>query len=175
MGALIRTKGTIRLARHFSEEFSIFMPVYRTNASLFDTTATTWQDLLNVTNTLTDSHSPRTDQKCLLPPRHPMHKNLETRWLWFLTTGNAGNGSLTLANHNAIADSIHQALIDSSFSCITFDVVETSGAQSVAATTLKIQGLKYMEIVLQTQAMPTGPVVSSAPPAVDYQFPDSNI
>jgi hypothetical protein len=168
MGALIRTKGTLRLACHFNQEFSTYINFYKGIANSFNTASPAWVDLLNLTNTVTDNHSPRPDHKCLLPlVDATFHPNLEPRWLWFLNTANTANGSLTQANHNNIANAIYQALTGN-FQCIIFDAVETAGNQAVVATPLHLGASTYMQIVLETSAMPTAPVGGTGnPPRID--------
>jgi hypothetical protein len=181
MGALIRTMGTKLLIGLFNNEFSTYIGFYRQsqNMQFFDTSSTSYTDLLHATNSIADTgdviHAPRSDHLTLLPylPASraggvQQHPNLESRWKWFLTTGNASAGSLTQTNHNKIAVAIYTALNDSTFNSITFDAVEGFGSQDVSATVAYDEGpTKYMQIVLYTSAMPLGTPGSTNPPPID--------
>jgi hypothetical protein len=154
MGSLIRTKGTIRIARFLTEAFSGNMAYWRANAILFDTGDPGWVDLWNVINA----------QPLLQLPAHPLHPNLPGRWQWFMTTGNAGAGALTQANHNAIANGIHQGVTavtpagGPAYRGIIFDAIE-GGTQTVLtphAVTIPTVAGAWWPIVLQTPAMPAG-------------------
>ncbi len=168
MGGLIQTKGTKLLAAHFNEEFSTYIDFYRLNAnvSYFNTGIAANNPagtgfLLNATNNLFDGspHSLRNDKagrgKCLLPyfPTGTRHANLEKRWLWFLDTSPAHVtlGSLTAANDIAIANAIYMALGNPTYDSITFDAVETTLPQQVAATPAYDDGTPYVHISLLTQ------------------------
>jgi hypothetical protein len=171
-GGLIRTKGTKKLAAHFNEEIDTWIGFWRnvqeTNAgALFDRAGGN-ADLLAITDdarTQDNSnalHSRRTDYKCLLPDiqNHPIHKNLEARWRWFLTLANAGRGGLQQANHNKIADGILKGLLTKTgpgayvVDCITFDAVEAGDKQDVALTAHRVDGRVILEIVLITPPIP---------------------
>jgi len=181
MGALIKTRGTKLLAAHFNEEFSTHIDFYRNSATYvgyFNTASLSYTSLYDITlnnkiNTADKNHSLRGDGNCLLPNIHPAdhagptsyrHGNLEARWLWFLNTANAGQGSLSTASDIAIANGIYNALhlpdggtSPYTFSHITFDVVEvaTAALQTVSATPALDGAITYMQIVLYTPVMPT--------------------
>src|ERR1700760_1660128 len=164
MGSLIKTKGTKLLAAHFNNEFDTYIAFWRAQqaaapAGLFNTASGTRNvDLKAVTNAVTDTinprHTRRTDNLVLLPDihGHPVHKNLEARWLWFLDLGNAGNGNLSQANHNKIADGLYHALTDQTvgpnphfvWDCVTFDAVENGVQQDVAVSGHRVDGRHTM-------------------------------
>jgi len=195
MGALIRTKGTKLLGAHFNQEFSTFIHFWRDLQTsnphdFFDTTTVAGGsrnvDLLDVTNRAKDTtkgqrHTRRTDNKCLLPDveGHHVHKNLETRWLWFLTLGNVAAGALTQANHNKIAAGIYKGLMTPwiipgsppvpYYNHITFDAVEASSLQDVAVTDHLEEGIRCVQIVLITP--PMSPTASGTLPALDPDVP----
>lgn len=183
MGALIKTKGTKRLAAHFNEEFDTWIDWWRqlqtvNMGSLFDRAGGN-ADLSAVTDDprtrhAAAQHSRRTDHKCLLPDiaGHPIHQHLEARWRWFLTLANAGAGGLQQTNHNKIADAILKGLLDPTggppytFDCITFDAVEAGMNQDVAVTEHRVDGRTILEIVLITPPMPVGSAANN-PPTLD--------
>jgi hypothetical protein len=123
MGGLIRTKGTKKLAAHFNDEFDTYIAWWRAQqaaapAGLFNTSGGRNVDLKAITLAVTDvinaGHTQRGDNLVLLPDihLHPVHQNLEARWLWFLDLANVGAGALSQANHNKIAGAIWHALHD---------------------------------------------------------------
>jgi len=167
MGGLIRTKGTIRIARFLTEAFSgaATMNYWHANAILFDTGDPGWVDLWNVINA----------QPTLQLPAHPRHPNLPARWQWFMNNPGTA-GALSQANHNAIANAIHQGIMartgaNPTYRGIIFDAIE-GGTQTVlppqAITIPTVAGTWWL-IVLQTPAMPVG-TSGGSPPPLDGEF-----
>jgi hypothetical protein len=168
MGALIKTKGTKKLAAHFNDEFDTYMPFWRAQqaaapGALFSTAGGRNVDLGAITLATTDAtpgHSRRADMLVLLPDihGHPVHAHLEQRWLWFLNLANVGAGALTQANHNKIAKGIFHALTDTTpgpppqpkWDCIVFDAVESGDTQDVALAVHRVDGRRVIEITLIT-------------------------
>lgn len=184
MGALIRTKGTIRLARFFNEEFGTHIAFYRRPANItwFDITtaksgtASQWIDLWNVITHLQD---PARNIYPLQLPAHPRHPNLPVRWQWFMNTANSANGSLTQQNHDLIAQYIFQGLNNGAYNAIVFDTVEIAPPPNAAQAVpppqnVTISGANCLLIVLQTAALsPLAlPAVGGNPgaPVLDSQF-----
>lgn len=180
MGALIKTKGTKKLAAHFNDEFDTYMPFWRAQQAaapnaLFNTAGGRNVDLRAITLAVADAtagHSQRGDTLVLLPNihGHPVHAHLENRWLWFLNLANVGNGALTQDNHNKIAKGIYHALTDVTsggnpqpkWDCIIFDAVESGVTQDVALAVHRVDGRRVVEITLITPPIdPNGNVGSS--------------
>lgn len=186
MGGLIKTKGTKKLAAHFNDEFDTYMPFWRAQQAaapnaLFNTSPAAGHrnvDLGAITLAVTDAtprHSQRGDNLVLLPNihAHPVHAHLEQRWLWFLNLANIGNGALSQANHNKIADGIYHALTDIVivgaapvylWDCIIFDAVESGLTQDVAVAGHHEDGRHVMEITLITPPIPAAGIVGSLDP-----------
>jgi hypothetical protein len=167
MGGLIRTKGTIRIARFLTEAFSgaANMAYWHANATLFDTGDPGWVDLWNVINA----------QPSLQLPAHPMHPNLPARWQWFMNNTHTA-GALSQANHNAIANAIHLGVTAltggaPTYRGIIFDAIE-GGTQTVlppqAITIPTVAGAWWL-VVLQTPAMPAGSPAGGVGP-LDGEF-----
>jgi hypothetical protein len=171
MGGLIQTKGTMRLVAHYNNEFSTFFSIYTAPAksNLFNRNSGTNPnaagghiDLWGITQTLTDPHSTRPDNKCLLPPDDRVnHHNLLPRWKFFL------QNTLAQANRDALADQILVGLnfggAATAYESICFDVTPDAN-QSISGFASATDPSIYY-VTIHTLEMPVvGPHRNDPPP-----------
>lgn len=169
MGALVLTKGTRKLIDQFTQEFSHpRLDDYRSD-NIMGTTIPIAQafadpsiDLLWLTRNVRHRHSPRGDNRCLLPDDTTGHPHLEARWLYFLSNN---PNVLTATNHQKIRKAISGALNDRSYDSIQFDCIDCSPQTVFVSDEFDSSGLKYLRIVLGTPPMSKSP--SAADPGLD--------
>jgi hypothetical protein len=161
MGGLVRTKGTILLARHFEKAFKAnrlddlrTQPIDGTTIPIKSVFNDPSMTLLDLTNIVKHPHSGHPQKKCLLPDSYPPgHGHLEKRWLYFL--GNHPN-VLTSSNHVKIREAIFKVLDDTSYDHIEFDCIECPTQDVFSADEYDNSGgnpRKYLRIVLGTRPM----------------------
>src|SRR6267142_3521980 len=117
MGGLVLTKGTRHLINHFCKEFSGGRlknlredNILASGTNIRVAFADPGNDLSVLTNNIKHSHSPRGDNKCLLPDDNSGGQpHLEVRWILFL------NSILSPDNHKKIKDGILKVLFDNSY------------------------------------------------------------
>jgi hypothetical protein len=137
MGALIMTRGTKRLVAHYNDEFDTWIQFYRGNINVFDINTyggnriRIWDDVVQNAAMVDagspgNGHSTAANAPTLLPPPHPKHQNLLSRWQFFLQT------VLSPENNKKLAKGIYDALHDNNVKYIVFDVVH-DGQQDVSA------------------------------------------
>lgn len=160
MGALILTRGTRHLIRHFNTEFKDAR-LRQLRRDTIDGSATrivdafddATTDLSVLTQIVKHGHSGRGDKKCLLPDDNSNGQpHLESRWIHFL------NSILTARNHQKIRKAIVDVLKDPSFDYIEFDCIEIPASQEVFISVEfdkpeSPNPKKYLRIVLGTPPM----------------------
>jgi hypothetical protein len=159
MGGLVLTKGTRHLIKHFCKEFSGGRlknlredNILASGTNIRVAFADPGNDLSVLTNIIKHSHSPRGDNKCLLPDDNSGGQpHLEVRWILFL------NSILSPDNHKKIKDGILKVLFDNSYDHIDFDCVESTCQDVLVSDEFDkpetANPKKYLRIVLLTAAM----------------------
>ncbi|SHG64372.1 hypothetical protein [Bradyrhizobium erythrophlei] len=161
MGSLVLTKGTRHLIKHFQKEFSPPRLADLRNDNILGTAtaiktafADPNNDLLALTLNVKHKHSPRGDNKCLLPDDSSGGQpHLEARWIYFLSNN---SNVLTPNNHQIIRGLISTVLNDTSYGYIDFDCIEGPTQTVLPSDEFDNSGanpVKYLRIVLVTPPM----------------------
>lgn len=155
MGSLIMTKGTKRLAAHYNDEFATWIQFYRGLINIFNNNINTtdiWTDIIQ-NAAMVDAASPgnghasAANAPTLLPPPHPMHPHLLSRWQFFLQS------VLSNANNKKLAHGIHDALADNNVAYIIFDVVHDHTQDVIIDNTGTDDGDSIVRITIHTVPM----------------------
>jgi hypothetical protein len=166
MGALIMTKGTKRLIAHYNDEFDTWIQFYRGLINNFNVNSTdVWTDIVQ-NAAIVDAASPgnghaaAANAQTLLPPAHPKHQHLLSRWQFFLQS------VLSKANNTKLAQGVHDALADNNVVYIIFDVVHDD-TQDVVITPDTDDGDSIVRITIHTVAMRKHPKTPGGQDPVD--------
>src|SRR5258708_317476 len=115
MGGLIMTRGTKRLVAHYNDEFDTWIQFHRALINYYDVNTyggaeiKIWSDVIQNPNLFDaaapgNGHAATATDPTLLPPTHPKHANLHSRWQYFLES------VLSKTNNAKLAKGVHDAL-----------------------------------------------------------------
>lgn len=160
------TKGTKRLVAHYNDEFDTWLQFYRGLINIFNVNTTdVWTDIIQ-NAAMVDAASPgnghatAANAPTLLPPSHPKHPNLLSRWQFFLQK------VLSHGNNTKLAKGIHDALNDPNVAYIVFDVVHDNN-QAVNIDTDTDDGDSIVRITIRTKPMRKHPLTPGGNDPVD--------